>query len=213
MSTVWFFGDSFCNPCEVPTPDYWWGNIYAQRNNLDIKLESAGGAAIEFLNITLNKNLGNIKKGDVVFISYTSKDRFYFYGRNALQTGNNFIDIQTMSAGTKEINDAIRKFLLHIYDEGKHTELWYTQVAYTQSCIVPMLEAMGITVYEFYSFEPDAFDEMFLKLKELPIANDFITNECNKLSIDAGELLHTSGHFGNPETKINLNKKWSELFE
>ena len=49
--------------------------------------------------------------------------------------------------------------------------------------------------------------------KELPIANDFITNECNKLSIDAGELLHTSGHFGNPKTKINLNKKWSELFE
>ena len=164
-------------------------------------------------NISLNENLGNIKKGDVVFISYTSKDRFYFYGRNALHTGNTFLDVQTMSEGGEEINDAIRKFLLHIYESEEHGKLWYTQIIYTQSCIVPMLESMGIKVHEFYSFEPDSFDDMFLKLKELPIANNFITDECNKLSIDAGELLHTSGHFGNQETKLNLNKQWSDLFE
>lgn len=213
MSTVWFFGDSFCNPCEVPTPDYWWGSIFAKKHNYDIKLKSAGGAAIEYLNISLNENLGNIKKGDVVFISYTNKDRFYFYGKNALHTGNTFLDVQTMSEGGEEINDAIRKFLLHIYESEEHGKLWYTQIIYTQSCIVPMLESMGIKVHEFYSFEPDSFDDMFLKLKELPIANNFITDECNKLSIDAGELLHTSGHFGNQETKLNLNKQWSDLFE
>jgi len=213
MSTVWFFGDSFCNPCEVPTPDYWWGSIYAEKNNCNIKLKSAGGAAIEHLNISLNENLRNIKKGDVVFISYTSVDRFYFYGRNALKTGNAFVDVQTMSEGNEQVNDAVRKFLLHIYKEEEHNVLWYTHVVYIQSCIVPMLESMGIKVHEFYSFEPYDFDNMFIKLKDLPIANKFITDTCNNNSIDAGELLHTDGHFGNPDTSLDLNKQWSECFE
>jgi len=72
---------------------------------------------------------------------------------------------------------------------------------------------MGIKVHEFYSFEPYDFDNMFIKLKDLPIANKFITDTCNNNSIDAGELLHTDGHFGNPDTSLDLNKQWSECFE
>ena len=215
MNNVWFFGDSFCHPCQQPTPDWWWGKKFADHLNYVVELKSQGGSSIDFMSLELQENIKNFKEDDMVIISYTTPYRFFLYNKNIslindLKFDNN-IDIVHENHYDKNIVDAVKKFLLYLYDDKYHLKLWYSTIFYVQNTLVPLIKSKNTKVIEFYSFKPPIYNDFLpFNLKDLPIAEDFILDITSKFGFKSEVFLQSNGHFGDENTPKNFNLDWSK---
>ena len=111
MNNIWFFGDSFCNPCHSEYEEFWWGNYITRALGQDKILKSKGGESIQGTMTSLQQNKDLIKPGDTVFIAYTSPYRAYFDGKSVIHDGSGFVNEQFFTQG--ELN-ALKMFYVQI---------------------------------------------------------------------------------------------------
>ena len=216
MNNVWFFGDSFCHPCQdKPTPS-WWGKRFADHLNYDIELKSKGGSSIDFMSLELQENIKNFKEDDIVIISYTTPYRFFLYNKNISLVNNlkydKNINIVHENNYDKNIIDAVKKFLIYLYDDKEHLKLWYSTIFYVQNTLVPLIKSKNTKVIDFYSFEPPIYNDFLpFNLKDLPVAETFVIESAEALGLKPEPFLQTRGHFGNNDTPKDFNLDWSKL--
>jgi len=202
-NNVWFFGDSFCNPCRPEYEEFWWGNYITKALGQDKILKSKGGASIQGTMVSLQQNKDLIKSGDTVFIAYTSPYRAYFDGKSVIHDSNGFVNEQFFTQG--ELNAL--KIYVHLYTFDDYLNLFTWIVQNIQQIIIPKLEARGVKVNHFYSIEkPDVdIDQTLL------VAEDWIINLAESKDFKPEPILQTPGHFGN-NVVGDLNKEWAELW-
>jgi len=214
LSKVWFFGDSFCHPCEFDhnnnIVDYWWGKIYADQLNKTPILRSKGGSSIEYAVMQLEDNLMQIGENDVAVICYTTPHRWYFWGKNiSVASGLNIIDSESYPV---EVLDAAKRNILYLYDSEQQERLWFSQVFYIQQSLIPLLKSRNVTVKHFYSFPPPVNNQInHFELLVLPVAETFVIESAQSMGLRPEPILQTPGHFGNPTTACDLNKAWAEI--
>lgn len=199
MNKLWFFGDSFCHPCDDEALPIWWGTLLSKKINKEIVLKSAGGQSITDTVVKLNNSFRNIKSNDTVMISYTTPYRIYFDNLSVSFVDNEITNPQHY---TQRQLDAIRLYMLELYTESHQNVQWITYVSYIQNQIVPMLEKNNVEVKQFYSFKKHHIHSP-TPILDLPEAAEWV--------LERGDhsVLSTHGHFGNNEVG-NFNLEWAE---
>jgi len=249
-NSVWFFGDSFCSPCEVgdvpqkgvgcqSIPDYWWGVEFANSLGKEINIQSLGGSSIEYTMLQIEDQIDNIQTGDTVVVCYTNPYRLFFNGQNICSTNisEDFL-VTNPDHLTQGVIDTAKSFMLHVFDREKQQRLWISHVLYIQNNLIPQIYSKGVRIVEFYSFntipelkedllpksygkhdnifqrdilnKKDFKENLIDKLKELPVADQFVIQNASQNGVAPGPLLQTPNHFGNNDTRMNLNKQWAE---
>lgn len=199
MANLWFFGDSFCHPCDDEALPIWWGTLLSKKINKEIVLQSAGGQSITDTVVKLNNSFQNIKPNDTVMISYTTPYRIYFDNLSVSFVDNEITNPQYY---TQRQLDAIRLYMLELYTESHQQVQWITYVSYIQNQIVPALEKNNVEVKQFYSFKKDHIYSP-MPILDLPEAEEWVLERGDE------SILRTHGHFGNDEVG-NFNLEWAE---
>ena len=205
MNNIWFFGDSFCHPCQPEYEKFWWGNYITEKLGQDKILKSKGGASIQDTMINLQQNKNAIQSGDTVFIAYTSPYRSYFDGKSVVMNNEGeFANPQFFTQG--ELN-ALKMFYAHLFAFDDYLNLFTWIVQNIQQLIIPQLQERGVKVNHFYSIEkPDVDID-----QSLIVADEWIINLAEQKGFTPEPILQTPGHFGN-DIVGDLNKDWSDLW-
>lgn len=204
---VWFFGDSFCHPCDDDYDKYWWGNYVTSVLGQERVLRSVGGASIQHTIYRLQLNLDNIQPGDTVFIAYTSPYRAYFDGRSVIFNKDFADNVVNSEFFTDEELTAMKHYFLKLYHFEDYLKLFTWIVQNIQQIIIPKLIQRGVTVHHFYSIEKPDVDVD----QSLIVAEEWVQNLAKQKGFVAEDILQTPGHFGN-DIVGDLNKEWSELW-
>jgi len=203
----WFFGDSFCHPCDREYNKYWWGNYVTSVLGQERVLKSVGGASIQHTIHRLHENLDNIQPGDTVFISYTAPHRAYFNGRSVTFDRGFADNVVNSTYFTDEELTVMKHYFLKLYHLEDYLKLFTWIVQNIQQIMIPKLIQRGVTVHHFYSIEKPDVDVD----QSLIVAKEWVENLAKEKGFVAEDILQTPHHFGYPDVG-DLNKEWSDIW-